>query len=52
MAPTPDRIREIQSALRYIQGFPGRPDGQAGRLLAWGSFCRTLVASNDFLYVH
>jgi mono/diheme cytochrome c family protein len=44
--------REIQSALRYIQGFPGRPDDQAGRRLAWTSFCRTLVASNDFLYVH
>jgi hypothetical protein len=43
---------EVEEARRYIAGFPGTSDDNAGRLLAWSSFCRTLVASNDFIYVH
>jgi hypothetical protein len=46
----PAEEKEIKAALDYIRLFPG-PDGQAGRLLAWTSFCRALVASNDFLYI-
>jgi len=43
--------QEVKSALEYIRLFPGKPDDEGGRLLAWTSFCRALVASNDFLYV-
>jgi hypothetical protein len=46
----PAEEKEIKAALEYIRHFPG-PDGQAGRLPAWTSFCRALVASNDFLYI-
>jgi len=38
---------EIRAALDYIAHFPQGP-GPA----AWSSFCRTLAASNDFLYVY
>lgn len=48
----PPQEAEVQAALRYIRHFPGGPGGQTAPLLAWTSFCRTLVASNDFLYVH
>ncbi|MBL8242143.1 MAG: DUF1549 domain-containing protein [Bryobacterales bacterium] len=41
---TPD---EVAATLRYVAGFPNG-DGQ---LLAWSSFCRALIASNDFIYV-
>jgi hypothetical protein len=47
----PAEEKEIKAALEYIRLFPGKPDGQEGRLLAWTSFCRALVASNDFLYI-
>jgi hypothetical protein len=43
--------QQIDEALRYIERFPGAA-GSDGRLLAWSSWCRTLVASNDFIYVH
>jgi hypothetical protein len=46
----PAEEKEIKAGLEYIRLFPG-PDGQAGRLPAWTSFCRALVASNDFLYI-
>jgi hypothetical protein len=49
----PPRDEEVRSALEYIRHFPGKRDiPEQDRLLAWTSFCRTLVASNDFLYVH
>ncbi len=48
----PAQEPEIQAALGYIHNFPGKPDDLQGRLPAWSSFCRTLIASNDFLYVH
>jgi hypothetical protein len=47
----PAQQSEIQRALEYIRRFPGKPDDQAGRLLAWTSFCRALIASNEFLYI-
>jgi hypothetical protein len=47
----PAEEKEIKAALEYIRLFPGGADGQAARLLAWTSFCRALVASNDFLYI-
>ncbi|MBM3774701.1 MAG: DUF1553 domain-containing protein [Acidobacteria bacterium] len=42
---------ESEDARRYIAAFPGA-SGPRGRLDAWSSFCRTLIASNDFMYVH
>jgi hypothetical protein len=47
----PPQEKEIQSALEYIRLFPGNPEDGGGRLLAWTSLCRALIASNDFLYV-
>ncbi|MSO22278.1 MAG: DUF1553 domain-containing protein [Acidobacteria bacterium] len=46
------RVEEVHAARDYIAGFPSRDDGDAGRLLSWSSFCRTLIASNDLMYVH
>jgi hypothetical protein len=43
---------ESRMALEYIANFPARSGGDKARELAWSSFCRSLVASNDFLYVH
>ncbi len=47
--PKPD---EIRAALQYIAAFPAKPANDEGRVLAWTSFCRSLVASNDFIYVY
>jgi hypothetical protein len=47
----PAQEKEVTRALEYLRLFPGKPDSQVGRLLAWTSFCRALVASNDFLYI-
>ena len=47
----PAREKEVTRALEYLRLFPGKPDGQVGRLLTWTSFCRALVSSNDFLYI-
>ncbi|MBK9167134.1 MAG: PSD1 domain-containing protein [Bryobacterales bacterium] len=47
--PTPE---EAAAARDYLARFPARSDDDSGRELAWTSLCRTLVASNDFLYVH
>lgn len=43
---------EIRASLDYIARFPAKPTDDSGRLLAWSSFCRALIASNDFIYVH
>jgi uncharacterized protein DUF1553/uncharacterized protein DUF1549/cytochrome c len=45
-------VAEVEEARRYIAGFPGRSDSSEERLLAWSSFCQSLVASNDFIYVY
>jgi hypothetical protein len=37
---------DVRGAREYIASFPGP------RELAWKSYYRTLLASNDFLYVH
>ncbi|MBL8232116.1 MAG: DUF1553 domain-containing protein [Bryobacterales bacterium] len=36
----------VLDALRYVQGFPGNSGD------AWPSLIRTMIASNEFLYVH
>ncbi len=47
----PAQEAEIKRALEYIRLFPGKQDDQGGRLPAWTSFCRALIASNEFLYI-
>ena len=43
---------ERQAALAYLGNFTGKFGGpEASGLNAWGSFCRILMASNDFMYV-
>ncbi len=43
---------EAAMARDYLSRFPGRPDNDEGRRMAWASLCRTLIASNDFIYIH
>jgi cytochrome c553 len=43
--------RETESSLAYLAGFPKLPENDEGRLTAWASLCRALMASNDFMYV-
>ena len=38
------------AALTYIRGFR-EADDQEARLAAWRSFCRILLASDDYIYV-
>ncbi len=38
----------VNAATQFLEKFPGGAD----RTLAWTSFCRALISSNDFLYVH
>ena len=42
---------EASSSLSYLAGFPKAPADDDGRLLKWTSLCRTLLASNDFVYL-
>ncbi|MEO6725713.1 MAG: PSD1 and planctomycete cytochrome C domain-containing protein [Blastocatellia bacterium] len=42
---------EIANALGYISGFKQKLTGDAAELKAWQSFCRVLMASNEFIYV-
>jgi hypothetical protein len=44
--------QEIKTGLDYVHNFPAKAVNDDTRLLAWSSFCRTLIASNDYLYVH
>jgi cytochrome c553 len=37
----------VTAATQYLEKFPG-----TDRSRAWASFCRALISSNDFLYVH
>ena len=43
---------EIRAALQYLAAFPAKRSNEEDRLLGWTSFCRSLVASNDFIYVY
>ena len=42
---------EAASSLSYLAEFPKLPANDEGRLLKWTSLCRTLFASNDFMYL-
>ncbi|HEU0119062.1 MAG TPA: DUF1553 domain-containing protein [Bryobacteraceae bacterium] len=46
-APEP---RESEWALSFLRGFP-HPPANDGGLTAWSSLCRSLIASNEFIYV-
>ncbi len=37
---------EVRAALEYLRGYPGAKDA------AWQSYCKLLLASNDFIYVN
>jgi hypothetical protein len=41
--------REVKAALDYVAAFKQKFAGDDAK--AWQSFCRVLMASNDFLYV-
>ncbi len=43
--------REVAAALQYVNAFKQKFAGEQADLKAWQSFCRVLMASNDFLYV-
>ncbi len=47
--PQPD---ELEDALLYVDSFQKEFSGSIARREAWQSLCQTLIASNDFLYVH
>jgi hypothetical protein len=42
---------EVDQSLKYIEGFKQRFAGEKTDQKAWQSLCRTLMASNDFVYV-
>ncbi len=42
---------ELQAGLSYVRGFREKFPNSATDLDAWYSFCRILMASNDFIYV-
>jgi hypothetical protein len=43
---------EAAASLEYVRRFPAKSSDDGARLLAWTSLCRTLIASNDFIYIH
>ena len=43
---------EISAARGYLARFPGQENNDDRRQMAWASLCRTLIASNDFIYIH
>ena len=43
---------EIAETLQYIAAYPGAGETAEGRLKRWQSFCRLLLASNEFNYVN
>ena len=44
------RAEELDTALTYVDSFDSRFD-QVTELDAWQSYCRILLASNDFMYI-
>jgi hypothetical protein len=48
----PPNAREVNLALEYVTGFPDSPVGDSAPSLVWSSFCRSLMGSNEFMYVH
>jgi hypothetical protein len=50
--PSETEGNELKEALQYINKFQQMVSGPEARLKAWQSFCRILIASNDFAYVN
>ncbi len=44
--------QEKTAAMEYIRKFPAKSSDDQARMLAWSSYCRALIASSDFIYVH
>lgn len=42
---------DVTGALRYVTAFRARFSGDSAELKAWESLCRTLMASNEFIYI-
>ncbi len=42
---------EVREGITYVTGFEKRFPGDAAHLKGWQSYCRTLMASNEFLFV-
>jgi hypothetical protein len=47
-APSPE---EIDTGLTYVAAYRERFGEKAERAAAWASYCRILLASNEFIYV-
>jgi hypothetical protein len=47
----PPAGRELDAALNYLDGFPGRGQQPAALESKWASLCRTILGSSEFLYV-
>ncbi len=45
-------VEQVEMALDFFQGYPNVNLSSDGRLQAWTSLCRILIASNDFIYVN
>ncbi|MDX2032779.1 MAG: PSD1 and planctomycete cytochrome C domain-containing protein [Blastocatellia bacterium] len=42
---------DVSAALKYIEGYQRKFPGEKAVAAAWQSYCRVLMASNDFIYV-
>lgn len=47
----PASREELAAGLKYLEGFQQKFPGQQTAPKAWQSYCRILMASNDFLYL-
>lgn len=47
----PPQAQDIDDALTYVARFPAA-NGNGNSVSPWASYCRALISSNDFLYVH
>jgi hypothetical protein len=44
--------QELASALKFLEGYPTKATGANPEILAWQSFCKTLLLSNEFQHVN
>jgi len=47
----PDQA-QVGEAFQYLEKFPGSTTLPDRKAMAWTSYCKTLISSNDYLYVH
>jgi chemotaxis regulatin CheY-phosphate phosphatase CheZ len=48
----PPSDADVRDALEYIRGFEKLTSVPDARARAWKSYCRILLASNDFIYLN